>query len=187
MSYLSSLEAILFLYGEPIKKDALARLLHASIEETDRALQDLEKELIREERGLMLMQKGDTYALVTKSQFSSLLEQFVKDSLKEELTPAAVETLSLVAYFGPIARAQIDYVRGVNSSFILRALLVRGLVDRTQKGNAYVYEVSADFLKHMGVAKVEDLAQYKEYHETKEKLFSQEQEAPIANPDIFKE
>jgi segregation and condensation protein B len=171
----AALEAILFLYGEPIAHDMLARLLKISEEDVIACIAQLKDNLTDTKRGLMLLEKGDTCMLITKPQFASFLESFIKDDLKEDLTPAAVETLSLIAYFGPIMRAQIDYIRGVNSSFMLRNLLVRGLIERTNKGNAYVYEVTADFLKHMGVACIQDLPQYESYQLVKEQLFASTQ------------
>ena len=172
---LAALEAILFLYGEAIPIKTIARLLRVSEEETRATLDAMRTELAGEKRGLMLLEKHDSYMLVTKPQFASFLEAFIKDDLKEDLTPAAVETLSLIAYFGPIMRAQIDYVRGVNSSFILRNLLIRGLIERTNKGNAYVYEVTVEFLKHMGVAQASDLPRYAEHHEMRHNIFESAQ------------
>ncbi|MCL5011829.1 MAG: SMC-Scp complex subunit ScpB [Patescibacteria group bacterium] len=175
---IAALEAILFLYGEAVEVKTIARLLRVLEDDARAALTHLQTELARGERGLMLLEKHDSYMLVTKPQFASFLEAFVKDDLKEDLTPAAVETLSLIAYFGPIMRAQIDYVRGVNSSFILRNLLIRGLIERTNKGNAYVYEVTTDFLKHMGVAHVSDLPRYAEYQEMRHNIFESAESLP---------
>jgi segregation and condensation protein B len=176
-SHISALEALLFIHGEPIKRDSIARALHINSEEVSELLETFKAELERSERGLLLLEQNEEYMLVTKPQFATLVETFVKEGLKEDLTPAASETLSLVAYFGPIARSHIDYIRGVNSSFILRALLVRGLINRTYKGNAFLYEPSADFLRYMGIARVESLPHYEEYQAMKEKLFETHNQA----------
>lgn len=176
-NHVAALEAILFLHGEPLSQDMISRLLHISLEQTQKVIHALQEELMSSQRGLLLLEKDDKYMFITKPQFASFLESFVKDNLKEELTPSAVETLSLVAYFGPITRAQIDYIRGVNSSFMLRNLLVRGLIERTSKGNAYLYEVTTDFLAHLGLAHLSDLPQYAQYQETRHKFFESE-EAP---------
>ncbi len=170
-NHVAALEAILFLHGEPVSRVMLGRLLQLSEQQVLEVISSLKEELQRTGRGLMLMEKGGEYMLITKPQFSIFLESFVKDSLREDLTPSAVETLSLVAYFGPITRAQIDYIRGVNSSFMLRNLLVRGLIERTSKGNAYVYEVTAQFLAHMGLSHISDLPQYIHYQETRKNFF----------------
>ncbi|MFA7201454.1 MAG: SMC-Scp complex subunit ScpB [Candidatus Paceibacterota bacterium] len=178
-SHIAALEAILFLYGEPVSRDMIMRLLQVSSEQVSEIIRAFQETLMDSQRGLLLLEKGDAYMLITKPQFAPFLESFVKDSLKEELTPSAVETLSLVAYFGPITRAQIDYIRGVNSSFMLRNLLVRGLVERTSKGNTYLYEVTTDFLTHLGLARLEDLPQYGQYQETRKNFFESDETASI--------
>lgn len=170
---MAALEAVLFLYGEPISKDKLCAILKAESGQLEEMLASYAQSLASQDRGLMLLDKDGSCSLVTKPQFAVFLENFVKESLKEDLTPAALETVSIIAYFGPISRAQIDYVRGVNSSFIVRNLLVRGLIERVQgsKGNVYQYRISFDFLKFMGIQKVEDMPNYEEYRKLKDNYF----------------
>src|SRR3989344_6496611 len=119
----SKLEALLFIYGEPIEVKKLAKISGLKESEVKDGLASLEKELAREERGLSLIQDKGRFQLVTKPEFSKLLEDITKQEFSEELTPAALETMSIVSYAGPITRADIEYIRGVNSSFTLRALL----------------------------------------------------------------
>ena len=85
------------------------------------------------------------------------------------MTSAALETISIIAYAGPISRADIEYIRGVNSSFTIRNLLLRGLVERTidpKRSNAYVYTASFDLIKRLGLSKVEELPDYAKYKQT---------------------
>ena len=94
----------------------------------------------------------------------------MKSEFSEELSRAAIETAAIIAYQGPITRAEIEYVRGVNSSFILRGLLMRGLVERIENpkdARSYLYRISFDFLKHLGLTKIEDLPQYQEFRQEK--------------------
>jgi len=101
------------------------------------------------------------------------MEEFIKDEFREDLTPASLETLSLISYLGPVSRAQIDYYRGVNSSFILRSLLMRGLVERyndPQRANVYLYQASFDLLKYLGISRVEDLPEYEKFRTMNNKL-----------------
>ncbi|MBP6855369.1 MAG: SMC-Scp complex subunit ScpB [Candidatus Pacebacteria bacterium] len=169
---IAALEALLFVYGEPMSTVKIAKVLSITEDELHEAIVYYKKLLEEHHRGLTLVTHENALLLTTKPSFSSFVERFVKEDLKEELTPAALETLSLIAYFGPISRAQIDYIRGVNSSFILRSLTVRGLVNRAQgKGLSYVYQVSFDFLKHMGVSSVTDLPEYNTYQQMKESYF----------------
>ncbi len=162
----AAIEAILFAYGEPMGIKKIAKLLKTEEEEIKKGLDELAKNLEQESRGLKLIFNGNEVQLATKPEFISFLENFIKEEFKENLTPASLETLSLIAYFGPISRVQIDYYRGVNSTFILRSLLLRGLIDRhpdQQKSNVYLYETSFDLLKYLGIAKVEELPEYEKF------------------------
>jgi segregation and condensation protein B len=166
------LEAILFAYGEPMEREKLSTLLGVEQEAVGALVESLKDEYARQERGLMIIQQQDgRVMLATKPQFGEIIESFIKEELKGDLTPAVAEALALVSYFGPISRAEIDYIRGVNSSFILRQLLIRGLVERTQKGHAYLYTASVDFLKHVGVSAVTNLPDYRKYQDIKQKYF----------------
>lgn len=114
----------------------------------------------------MLNRINNQIQLATKPDFQKLGEKIIKEEIKENLTPATLETLSIVAYNGPIARSTIDYLRGVNSGYILRNLLVRGLIERypdPQRPYVFLYNVSFDFLKHLGLAKQEELPEYQKY------------------------
>jgi segregation and condensation protein B len=74
--------------------------------------------------------------------------------------------LSIISYAGPITRADIEYIRGVNSSFTVRSLLMRGLIEREvdpKRANAYIYSASFDLLRHLGLSNNEDLPEYQKY------------------------
>lgn len=164
---IAALEAILFAHGEPITIDKIAKLLNIEKKEIEKELENLKKELENENRGLRLIFNDNKVQIATKLEFSHLLQEFIKEEFKESLTPAALETISLIAYFGPISRAKIDYFRGVNSSFTLRSLLMRGLIERLEdqkeKGGGYLYQLSFDALKHLGISKIEDLPEFEKY------------------------
>ncbi len=169
----AAIEALLFAYGEPLGIKKIAKLLKTGEGKVKEGLDELAKNLERENRGLKLIFSGDEVQLATKPEFISFLENFIKEEFKENLTPASLETLSLIVYFAPISRVQIDYYRGVNSSFILRSLLLRGLVDRRpdpQKSNVYLYEPSFDLLKYLGISKVEELPEYEKFRAMKNEL-----------------
>ena len=165
---MEKIEALLFIYGEPIEVKKLAKILDLKEDEAKAGLVALEEELKSEKRGLMLFWDKNKVQLVTKPDFAKLLEDITKQEFTEELTPAALETLSIVAYAGPITRADIEYIRGVNSSFTLRALLMRGLVEREidpKRANAYIYSASFDLLRHLGLSKNESLPEYQKYRD----------------------
>lgn len=162
----SKLEALLFIYGEPIEVRKMAKILNLKDSDIKDGLTLLEEELKKEERGLMLVQDKNKVQLVTKPEFSKILEDITKQEFTEALTPASLETLAIVAYAGPITRADLEYIRGVNSSFTLRALLMRGLVEREtdpKRANAYLYRASFELLRHLGFSKNSELPEYEKY------------------------
>ncbi len=167
----AAIEAVLFVYGEPLEIKRIAKILALKESEVETALGELSEKLKDENRGLTLIRENPgalskKVQLATKKEFTPLLENFIKEEFKENLTPASLETLSLIAYLGPVSRSEIDYYRGVNSSFILRSLLLRGLIDRfsdSQKGNVFLYQPSFDLLKYLGLSKIEELPEYEKF------------------------
>jgi len=155
------IEAILFWKAEPVTKKKLAQLLDTNAESIKTALIELENAL--KGRGVTLVQTDDEVMLGTAKELSPLIEKLTKDELTHDLGKAGLETISIVLYQGPISRADIDYIRGVNSQFILRSLLIRGLVERVDNpsdARSYLYKPTLELLSHMGVAKIADLPEY---------------------------
>lgn len=170
----AALEALLFAYGEPMSVKKIGALLGESADAVTRAADALRQKLeAASDGGLCLLVNAGQYQLATKPSFASLVESLMKAETQEELTPASQETLAIVAFGGPIGRAEIEYIRGVNSSFILRSLLLRGLVDRApdpERANAYRYTISFDCLKHLGVGSISGLPDYEKYRGLIEKF-----------------
>ncbi len=161
-----ALEALLFIHGEPVSLKKIGKVLGLPEEEVEAVVSGLKEKLQEESRGLALLGDGDKVQLVTKPEFHAILENFVKSELSEELTPASVETMAIIAYFGPISRARIEYQRGVNSIFILRNLMLRGLIERfpdPEHAQSFLYRPTFEFWKHVGVARQEDLPEYERF------------------------
>ena len=161
-----AIEALLFVYGEPMTIKRIAKTLKTTEAVVKQSLEQLSQQYLSENRGLQLLWQDEKAQLITKPQFASLFEDLIREEFKEELSPASLETLSLIVYLGPISRAQIDYYRGVNSTFILRSLLMRGLIERfldPQRQNVYLYQASLDLLKHLGLSKIEEMPDYERY------------------------
>ncbi len=158
----AKIEAILFYENEPIKIKRLAKTLNVREEEVVAGLETLRNRLTG---GIALMTKDDEVALVTPPEASELIEGLIKDSLNSEIGKAALDTLTIVLYYGPIAKAEIDNIRGVNSGFILRNLLVRGLVGRVQNDKdqrSFLYKPTFELLAHLGLKHVDELPEYEE-------------------------
>lgn len=163
---LAELEALLFIYGEPFPRKKAEKALEIGKDELNSLIEEFGKRLSGEDRGLSMLADEEKIQLVTKPQFGKFLEQFVKTELSGDLTPASLETLSIILYLGPVSRGEIDYRRGVNSAFTLRNLLLRGLIekhsDKTEQGG-YVYQASFDLLRHLGITKREELPEYEKF------------------------
>ncbi len=161
MELANTIEAILFYQAEPMTVKRLSVLLKRSEGEVRDALKVLEEKLLSS--GLRLITNGDEVVLGTSPDASALIEAITKEELSKELSKASLETLAIVLYKGPITRAEIDYVRGVNSTFILRNLLIRGLVEKIENPNdqrSFLYKPTFQLLEHMGVTKIDDLPAY---------------------------
>ena len=160
---LSALESLLFIQGEPLSVNQLVSVLEISEEEVMRGLEGLIKKYNTPESGLSLVRKDDMVQLVTRSENAVYVEKFTKSTMQESLSKAALEVLAVIAYRGPIARAEIEAVRGVNCSITLRNLLMRSLIDRKENeadARGYLYTISFQFLKSLGLQSISELPDY---------------------------
>lgn len=163
---LASLEALLFVHGEPLTLKKISAILKISADETAQVIATLKERLESSERGLALVGDRNSVQLVTKPALSPVIQDFVKQELTEDLTPASLEALSLIAYLGPLPRSRLDYLRGVNSSFILRSLMMRGLVERDpdpERPTVMLYRATIDLWKHLGVDGQEHMPEYEKF------------------------
>lgn len=161
------IQALLFYKGEPYTKENLVKTLGNSVEEIDEALDELRNSLATQ--GIILLEVNNTYALVTSPIASSLLEALKKDEISKDLSKASLETLAIIAYTGSVTRAEIDYIRGVNSSFILRALLIRRLIEKIPSphdARTYIYKPSPDLLTYFGISNEKGFPEYEKFHHT---------------------
>lgn len=161
MTLESRIEAVLFYKTEPTKKSTLAEFFECSEEDVTNALNALHHSLAS--RGIRLT-TTDTHAqLVTAPEVSEIIESLRKAELKTDIGKAGAETLAIILYRGPISRTEIDKIRGVNSTFIIRNLLVRGLIERQSHhtdSRTFTYRATPTLLNHLGVTQRELLPDY---------------------------
>jgi segregation and condensation protein B len=158
----AKIEAILFFRGEPIKLKKLAEFLDVKIPELDKGVNVLEERL--KISGLSLVRNGDEIMLGTKAEVGGIIEKITKEELTRDLGKAGLETISIILYKNPISRREIDFIRGVNSSFILRNLLIRGLIERGEQneagGRGYHYKPTFELLGFMGLTNTTELPEH---------------------------
>ncbi|PIP69231.1 hypothetical protein CO033_03330 [Candidatus Nomurabacteria bacterium CG_4_9_14_0_2_um_filter_32_10] len=155
------IEAILFFKGEPISRKKLSEFLGVGQTEINEHLEKLKESL--KNGGIVLQEKENDITLGTAPEFSDLIEKLQKEELNKELSKASLETLSIVLYKNGVNRSLIDYIRGVNSSFTLRALSIRGLIEKSidpEDNRRYIYKPTFELLSFMGVKSVQELPDY---------------------------
>ena len=146
--------------GGQVDWDELATKMDLPEEQVKAVAQSLEADY--EERGVSVVITATGASLVTAPVVADFVTELKKQELEGSLSPAALDTLTIVLYEGPITKAKVDFIRGVNSATMLRNLLVRGLVDRRRDRDArqFIYVATADLLGFLGVTRVEDLPEY---------------------------
>jgi len=176
------IEAILFYLAEPVEVNFLVKTLEVSKKDILTAVEELAKSL--QTRGLRLVVRDEEVTLVTAPEFAKTIEKIVKEERERDLGRAGIETLAIVAYKGPVSKKEIEYIRGVNSQWALRSLLLRGLVEKKlAKGDERVvlYAVTSDALRHLGLGKISDLP---EYAEIQKELQVAEETEEETNPEL---
>jgi segregation and condensation protein B len=164
------LESLLFVRGEPMAIAKIAKLCNVKLANIEEALSDLSADYESRKSGLIVLRDGDRVQLATSPVAASFVAALVRADLHGSLSRALQEVLAIIAYRGPITRPSIEAIRGVNSSFALRALLMRGLITRANDpddGRTHQYRISFDFLGKLGISRVEDLPEYEKLTQEK--------------------
>lgn len=157
------LEAILFAVGRSVSVNEFKDTLGINAVDIENALKELE-ERYRESSGLSIVKVKDEYQLVSNKIYFEYIAKFVEHSKKENLSNTCLEVLSIIAYNPKITKSEIESIRGVNSDSQVSKLLEYGLVEEVGRMNApgrpAMFSVTNEFLKSMGINKVEDLPDY---------------------------
>lgn len=163
MNLEAKIEAVLFYKTEPLKKEHLAHMLEVSLDEMAASIEKLQESL--RERGVRLVTTDTEIQMVTAPELSEFIDEMRKEELRGDIGRAGAETLAIILYRGPLSRAEIDRIRGVNSTFILRNLLIRGLIERRPHptdARSFIYAATPALLNHLGVSGRESLPEFSE-------------------------
>lgn len=164
MSLLAQVESILFVASKPLPLKKMAKVLNLSEEAVAEALRDL-KNKYDLTAGVVLINNNDEWQLVSNPDNKTITENFVKAEISGELTKAQLETLTVISYCGPITKPELEQLRGVNCSLIIRNLMIRGLVkENDSEGLLPSYEVTMDYIRHLGLTSLTELPDYQELH-----------------------
>jgi segregation and condensation protein B len=157
------LEALLFAAGGPLTRKQLLALLELEDEALATVIADLNTSLTG--RGLALVETSTEIELRTAPLTADTIRKLRESELSRDLGKASLETLAIILYRGTATRTEIDYVRGVNSGAALRALSLRGLIERSEDAadkRRARYRATVDALAHLGISRAEDLPRYSE-------------------------
>lgn len=174
------IEAILFYKNEPIEIKRLISILETDEKNLMIAIDELQKKLV--DRGICLVKTEKEISLGTNKEMSWLIEKITKEEMNKEIGKAGLETLAIILYNkNGVSRREIDYIRGVNSTFILRNLRMRGLIEKTQDFNNqknFVYKPTISLLAHIGIIDQDQMPDFlsfsKKIEEIKEEQKSKE-------------
>ncbi len=161
MSPLAALEAILFVTEAPVPTSELAEVLEMSMADVEELLSTLQSELAGREAGLVLRDVAGGWRLYSHPDAYPYLERFSSSATARKLSGAALETLAVIAYRQPVARSQINEIRGVDSDSAVRTLERLGFVEERGRldlpGNPAIYGTTERFLEKLGMSSVDDL------------------------------
>lgn len=166
MSLSSQLESLLLISPRPLSLRALSERTGRPAEEILAAVTALAQKYNTETSGIQVLQHGQTVQFVSSPLNSKLITEFLKEEQAGELTRPALETLTIIAYRGPISKIQLDTIRGVNCSLILRHLMIKGLVEAKANKDKFQtsYQVTGDFVRYLGLNTISQLPDYEQLH-----------------------
>lgn len=162
MSLESKIESLLFISGRPMSVRELSELSKVENKEVEEACDKLLASRKSDGAGIQIVKNGSSYQMVTSPDNTETIQEFVKDETTGELSRPSLETLTIVAYRGPVSKTDLDRIRGVNCGMIIHNLLMRGLIDAREdkKKEETYYTVTFDFLKFLGLNEVKDLPDF---------------------------
>lgn len=164
------IEGFLFYKASPQKKQTIQKVFGISSEDFTVALEILKTRL--QNGATRIIETEEKIQLVTSAEMAPIIEELRKRDFKTSIGKAGAETLAIILYRGPVTRTEVDRVRGVNSSFIIRNLLTRGLIERnySKETNSYKYSTSTNLLSHLGVENKHELPNFANINNTLDNL-----------------
>lgn len=162
MELTGKIESLLFASPRPLTIKRLSELTGASAGDVESAVKALTERFNTDDQGINIVAHGHSVQMVTSPLNSKMITDFLKEEQAGELTRPALETLTIVAYRGPISKIQLDTIRGVNCALILRNLMIKGLVEsKAHKDKLQsTYQVTMEFVRYLGLNHISELPDY---------------------------
>jgi segregation and condensation protein B len=156
----AKIEALLAVSPRPLDMKKLAELTGSSKDEARQAVATLQTRLREMGSGVAVVHIDDEVRMGSAPETTETVKAFIKDETTGELTRPQLETLTVIAYRGPVSKAELEQIRGVNCTMIIRNLLMRGLVDERMENGVAQYSPSMEFMSFLGAASVAELPDY---------------------------
>ena len=166
MNLKQTIESILFSTSRPVSLSELEKITNKAKQEVLEAINALSVE--KKDSGVVVLEQNKRYLLATHPDASLTVKKFLNSELRENLTEAALETLAIITYKQPASKAEIESIRGVNSQYTLRLLMIRGLIEKTKSRRdqrVQLYKTTHEFLQHLGIQNTKDLPEFSELTE----------------------
>lgn len=158
---IGAVEAILFVAGEPIEKEALRMAVEVTPAQIEEALDEMTSQYDYEMRGIRLLRYGNSVQLATRPDYAMYVERLLQPIQRQNLTQAAMETLAVIAYRQPATRGDVEAIRGVKCDYSVQSLMNKGLIEeagrRDTLGRPTLFVTTDAFLRHFGIASLEEL------------------------------
>jgi len=155
------IEGILFIAEAPVNPKSIANVLNSDIETIIAAIEQLQAEYIKSDRGFIIRKIGEGYRMYSNPSLNEILKEFVNSNIRIHITQAAIETLAIIAYKQPVTRSQVAEIRGVKTDSVIISLENKGLVKEAgrlkEPGNPIIYKTTGKFLEILGMGSIEDL------------------------------
>lgn len=163
----SIIEAILFSAGTVVETKKLMAILELSNEDVDTIMQNMKNEFEEQGRGIEIIKVDNGYQMCSKKEYYEYIYPIFDNRAKPSLSPAALETLSIIAYNPKITRSEIEQIRGVNSDGTIYKLLEYNLIEEVGRldapGRPTIYSTTNEFLKMFGISSLEELPELPKY------------------------
>ncbi len=159
----SQILSILFVASKPVSMKELGETLEIEDEELKSVIAELVS--ANQTSGIILLAHNSKLQLASNPDNSSVVKKFLSLELREKLSEAALETLAIILYKQPVSKAEIENIRGVNSQYTLRQLLIRGLIEKIQSPSdkrMQLYKTTLEFMQHLGIKDMKDLPDFEE-------------------------
>lgn len=155
------IEAILFVAGEPVRVDEMAKALNVTVRQVENEITKLRDEYDFHQRGFTIKRFGHQVQLATRALYAEDVVHLLQPVQKQSLSQAAMETLAVVAYKQPVTRAEVEQVRGVKCDYSVQSLLQKGLIKEVGRkealGRPILYATTDKFLEHFGISDIREL------------------------------